>query len=93
MSVNPGFSGQKFIKNIYQKISAVRLKIDEHHCRGGQPIRLEVDGGIKVENVRSVKKAGADTFVVGSGIFGFPDSNKKKKYKKIMQDFRRELES
>lgn len=93
MSVNPGFPGQIFIKDIYSKISAVRSKIDEFCCRGGQPIRLEVDGGIKVENIKSVKNAGADTFVVGSGIFGFPDSAKHKNYKKIMQDFRKELES
>jgi ribulose-phosphate 3-epimerase len=53
---------------------------------------LEVDGGIKVDNIKSVKMAGADTFVVGSGIFGFPDSSKHKGYQKIMQDFRRALE-
>jgi ribulose-phosphate 3-epimerase len=92
MSVNPGFGGQKFIKNIYSKISAVRSKIDEFSESGGQPIRLEVDGGIKVDNIKSIKMAGADTFVVGSGIFGFPDSTKHKGYQKIMQDFRKALE-
>ncbi len=93
MSVNPGFPGQKFIKNIYSKISAVRAKIDEFCSKGGHPIRLEVDGGIKVENIKSVERAGADTFVVGSGIFEFPDSKNQKGYKKIIQNFRRELES
>lgn len=92
MSVNPGFSGQKFINNIYSKIRAVRSKIDEFCLSGGQPIRLEVDGGIKVENIKSIKEAGADTFVIGSGIFGYPDSSNHKSYTKIMQAYRRELE-
>ena len=91
MSVNPGFGGQKFIQNTYAKISAVRTKIDEFCKNGGQPIMLEVDGGIKVNNIKFIKKAGADIFVVGSGIFGFRDSTKKLGYKKIMSDFRSTL--
>lgn len=69
MSVNPGFGGQKFIDSTLPKIEAVRRIID----RSGRPIRLEVDGGIKVDNIRAVAAAGADTFVAGSAIFGAPD--------------------
>ena len=69
MSVNPGFGGQGFIDSALRKIDAVRKRIDA----SGKDIRLEVDGGIKVENIRSVANAGADTFVAGSAIFGKPD--------------------
>jgi len=69
MSVNPGFGGQKFIDSVLPKIEATRKRIDA--C--GKPIWLEVDGGIKVDNVAEVAKAGADTFVAGSAIFGSKD--------------------
>ena len=69
MSVNPGFGGQSFIDSALRKIEAVRRRIDA--C--GKDIRLEVDGGIKGENIRRVADAGADTFVAGSAIFGKPD--------------------
>jgi len=69
MSVNPGFGGQGFIDSALRKIEAVRRRIDA--C--GKDIRLEVDGGIKVDNIRRVADAGADTFVAGSAIFGQPD--------------------
>jgi ribulose-phosphate 3-epimerase len=69
MSVNPGFGGQKFIPSALRKIEAVRRLIE----RTGRDIRLEVDGGIHAENIRSVADAGADTFVAGSAIFGKPD--------------------
>ena len=69
MSVNPGFGGQQFIESVLPKISAVRSLID----RAGLPIRLEVDGGIKVANIGRVAAAGADTFVAGSAIFGAED--------------------
>ena len=69
MSVNPGFSGQEFISSTLDKISEVREMIDA----SGRSIRLEVDGGIKVENVGNIAKAGADTFVSGSAIFGAND--------------------
>ena len=72
MSVNPGFGGQSFIDSTLRKIELVRKRIDAL----GKPIRLEVDGGIKVDNVRRVADAGADTFVAGSAIFGQPDSAK-----------------
>jgi ribulose-phosphate 3-epimerase len=73
MSVNPGFGGQAFIPHALDKIAAVRVRIDAHVARGGQPIALEVDGGIKVGNIRAVADAGADTFVAGSAIFGARD--------------------
>ena len=69
MSVNPGFGGQQFIESVLPKIATVRALID----RSGLPIRLEVDGGIKVANIGRVASAGADTFVAGSAIFGAPD--------------------
>ena len=69
MSVNPGFGGQSFIDATLRKIELVRKRIDAL----GRPIRLEVDGGIKVDNIRRVADAGADTFVAGSAIFGQPD--------------------
>ncbi len=69
MSVNPGFGGQGFIESSLRKIEDVRRRI----TASGKDIRLEVDGGIKVDNIRRVADAGADTFVAGSAIFGKPD--------------------
>lgn len=73
MSVNPGFGGQSFIASALPKIRAVRTRIDAHVAAGGQPIWLEVDGGVKVDNIGAVAQAGADTFVAGSAVFGAPD--------------------
>jgi ribulose-phosphate 3-epimerase len=69
MSVNPGFGGQSFIPGVLPKIRGVRERID----RSGREIRLEVDGGIKVDNIATIAEAGADTFVAGSAIFGGSD--------------------
>ena len=69
MSVNPGFGGQSFIPSALTKIAEARKMIDA----AGLPIRLEVDGGVKVDNIRAVAEAGADTFVAGSAIFNSPD--------------------
>jgi ribulose-phosphate 3-epimerase len=69
MSVNPGFGGQQFIPSVLPKIEAVRKRIDAV----GKPVWLEVDGGIKADNIASVARAGADTFVAGSAIFGAKD--------------------
>jgi ribulose-phosphate 3-epimerase len=69
MSVNPGFGGQKFIPAVLDKVRAVRKMIDAL----GKPIRLEIDGGVKVENIAEIARAGADTFVAGSAIFGARD--------------------
>ena len=81
MSVNPGFGGQSFIPEALKKIRAVRQMIDA----SGRDIMLEVDGGIKVENIAEVAKAGADTFVAGSAIFGKPD------YKAVIDAMRGQL--
>ncbi len=69
MSVNPGFGGQSFIPYTYDKLRAVRQRI----TRSGRSIRLQVDGGVKVDNIRRIADAGADTFVAGSAIFGTDD--------------------
>jgi len=69
MSVNPGFGGQQFIESTLAKIAAARALID----RSGRPVRLEVDGGVKVDNIGRIAGAGADTFVTGSAIFGAAD--------------------
>jgi ribulose-phosphate 3-epimerase len=69
MAVNPGFGGQRFIPYTLDKLRAVRARIDEI----GREVLLEVDGGIKVDNIADVARAGADTFVAGSAIFGSPD--------------------
>ncbi|MCZ8061752.1 ribulose-phosphate 3-epimerase [Silanimonas sp.] len=69
MSVNPGFGGQSFIDSALRKIEAIRKRIDS----SGKPIRLEVDGGVKADNIGRIAAAGADTFVAGSAIFNAPD--------------------
>jgi ribulose-phosphate 3-epimerase len=81
MSVNPGFGGQSFIDGALRKIERVRRLIDA----SGRDIRLEVDGGIKVDNIRHVADAGANAFVAGSAIFGQPD------YRTVIEAMRREL--
>ena len=81
MSVNPGFGGQTFIPGSLKKIERVRRLIDS----SGRDIRLEVDGGIKIENIRDAANAGADTFVAGSAIFGHPD------YKAVIDAMRARL--
>ena len=69
MSVNPGFGGQKFIKGALGKLAEARARIDA----SGRAVRLEIDGGVKVENIGEIARAGADTFVAGSAIFGSLD--------------------
>jgi len=81
MSVNPGFGGQSFIDSALRKIELARKRIDET----GRDIRLEVDGGIKADNIARVASAGADTFVAGSAIFGQPD------YKAVIDAMRERL--
>jgi ribulose-phosphate 3-epimerase len=73
MSVNPGFGGQSFIAEALNKVRLARSRIDAAHARTGREIRLEVDGGVKVDNIGAIAKAGADTFVAGSAIFSTPD--------------------
>ncbi|MFN4352401.1 MAG: ribulose-phosphate 3-epimerase [Hylemonella sp.] len=81
MSVNPGFGGQSFIDSALRKVEAARKRIEA----SGKDIRLEVDGGIKADNIRRVADAGADTFVAGSAIFGKPD------YRAVIQAMRQAL--
>lgn len=83
MSVNPGFGGQSFLPSTLHKLREVRKRIDQ----SGFDIRLEVDGGVKTDNIGQIAAAGADMFVAGSAIFGQPD------YKKVINDMRRELET
>ncbi|TMS56884.1 ribulose-phosphate 3-epimerase [Imbroritus primus] len=74
MSVNPGFGGQRFIPGTLAKLRDVRERIDVHRATGGQPVWLEVDGGVKTDNIAAIAHAGADTFVAGSAVFGAPDA-------------------
>ncbi len=85
MSVNPGFGGQTFIPGALDKLRAVRARIDQHKAAGGQEIWLEVDGGVKVDNIGAIAAAGADTFVAGSAVFGAPD------YKTVIDVMRAEI--
>ena len=73
MSVNPGFGGQSFIPEALDKVRAARRRIDECRQRTGREILLEVDGGVKIDNITDIARAGADTFVAGSAIFGAAD--------------------
>jgi len=85
MSVNPGFGGQSFIPSTLNKIEQVRVLLDRYQAETGRHIRLEVDGGIKVDNIAQVAQAGADTFVAGSAIFG------KENYTQVIEAMRTEL--
>ena len=73
MSVDPGFGGQSFIPEALTKLAMARARIDAVVARTGRSIRLEVDGGVKIDNIAAIAKAGADTFVAGSAIFGAKD--------------------
>jgi ribulose-phosphate 3-epimerase len=73
MSVNPGFGGQSFLPSALDKTREARRLIDAHKAETGREIRLEIDGGVKVDNIRSIAAAGADTFVAGSAIFNTAD--------------------
>ena len=85
MSVNPGFGGQSFIPNTLVKIRKVREMLDEYERQSGRHITLEVDGGVKTDNIAEIAAAGADTFVAGSAIFGKPD------YKAVIDEMRQQL--
>ena len=85
MSVNPGFGGQSFIPNTLVKVRKVREMLDEYDRRSGRYIALEVDGGVKTDNIAEIAAAGADTFVAGSAIFGKPD------YKAVIDEMRQQL--
>ncbi|WP_188213065.1 ribulose-phosphate 3-epimerase [Neisseria subflava] len=85
MSVNPGFGGQSFIPNTLVKVRKVREMLDEYERQSGRHIALEVDGGVKTDNIAEIAAAGADTFVAGSAIFGKPD------YKAVIDEMRQQL--
>ena len=85
MSVNPGFGGQSFIPNTLVKVRKVREMLDEYEQQSGRYIALEVDGGVKTDNIAEIAAAGADTFVAGSAIFGKPD------YKAVIDEMRQQL--
>ena len=87
MSVNPGFGGQSFIASTYTKIKQVRALIDQSE----RDIRLEVDGGVKVDNIAQIARAGADTFVAGSAIFGAANEQDENQYDSVIADFREQL--
>ncbi|MBU3020792.1 ribulose-phosphate 3-epimerase [Aestuariibacter sp. A3R04] len=81
MSVNPGFGGQSFIPSTLDKVRAVKQRVEE----SGRNIRIEIDGGVKVDNIRAIAQAGADMFVAGSAIFNAPD------YKQVIDSMREAL--
>lgn len=85
MSVNPGFGGQSFIPETLVKLRQARARIDAYKERTGREILLEVDGGVKIDNIAEIAAAGADTFVAGSAIFGKPD------YRKVIDEMRAQL--
>ncbi|MGY6462266.1 ribulose-phosphate 3-epimerase, partial [Vibrio parahaemolyticus] len=85
MSVNPGFGGQAFIPSAMDKLRQARPRIDAWTAEGGQPILLQIDGGVKVDNIGAIRAAGADTFVAGSAIFGQPD------YAQVIRDMRAQI--
>jgi len=85
MSVNPGFGGQSFISSALKKITKVRQILNDYEKVSGRKIRLEVDGGVKRDNIAEIALAGADTFVAGSAIFSTAD------YKSVIQSMRQEL--
>ena len=75
MSVNPGFGGQAFIPETLRKVTAARAKVDAYKKASGREILVEIDGGVKIDNIAEIARAGADTFVAGSAIFGARDPN------------------
>ena len=75
MSVNPGFGGQAFIRESLRKLTTARAKVDAYKKASGREILVEIDGGVKVDNIAEIARAGADTFVAGSAIFGARDAD------------------
>jgi ribulose-phosphate 3-epimerase len=91
MSVNPGFGGQSFIPGTLAKLREARAKIDAYTARTGRAILLEVDGGVKVDNIAQIAAAGADTFVAGSAVFGAPCDTDPNRYDTVIGKFRQAL--
>jgi ribulose-phosphate 3-epimerase len=91
MSVNPGFGGQKFIPATLAKLKAARAKLDAYERESGRHIRLEIDGGVKVDNIAEIARAGADTFVAGSAVYGARQAGDAHRYDSIIAALRAEL--
>ncbi len=91
MSVNPGFGGQKFIPEALTKLRAAREKIDAYTARSGRKIRLEIDGGVKIDNIADIAAAGADTFVAGSAVFGAARDEDPNRYDTVIAALRAQL--
>ena len=91
MSVNPGFGGQKFIPETLNKLKIARQKIDAYYEKTGRQIWLEVDGGVNVNNIAEIAKAGADTFVAGSAIFGAGKDTDPNRYDTVVKSLRASL--
>ncbi|MBS0513050.1 MAG: ribulose-phosphate 3-epimerase [Proteobacteria bacterium] len=91
MSVNPGFGGQKFIPETLNKLRAARDRIDAYEAKTGRRILLEIDGGVKVDNIAEIARAGADTFVAGSAVFGAGKDGDPNRYDSVIRALRAEL--
>ncbi len=91
MSVNPGFGGQKFIPSTLTKLKAARARIDAYERASGRRIRLQVDGGVKVDNIAEIAGAGADAFVAGSAVYGAGRDTDANRYDSIITALRAQL--
>ena len=91
MSVNPGFGGQKFIPETLNKLRAARARLDAYEARSGRRILLEIDGGVKTDNIAEIARAGADTVVAGSAVFGAAKASDPHRYDTILGALRAEL--
>jgi ribulose-phosphate 3-epimerase len=92
MSVNPGFGGQKFIPEALNKLREARKKIDAYTSATGREILLEIDGGVKVDNIAEIARAGADTFVAGSAVYGAGKADDPHRYDSVIAALRAELQ-
>jgi len=93
MSVNPGYGGQSFIPGTLDKLREARARIDAYEQKSGRRILLEVDGGVKVDNIAEIARAGADTFVAGSAVFGAGKDSDPQRYNSVMASLRSALAS
>ena len=92
MSVNPGFGGQQFIPATLDKLRAAKARLDAYAQRSGRKIMLEIDGGVKVDNIADIARAGADTFVAGSAVFGAGRDSDPHRYDSVITALRAALE-
>ncbi len=92
MSVNPGFGGQAFIPETLNKLRKTRALLDEYAERTGRKILLEIDGGVKVDNIRQIAEAGADTFVAGSAVYGAANPADPQRYNTVIRKMRDQLQ-